>query len=409
MITHVEHSLALAPQANGLTDQIARACAVADHAIGEMRAILERKGLLDDTTIVLFGDHGDDFWSHGYKGGMIHGTEPYTDILRTPLAIRDASLRSGTVGSLASTIDLAPTCLALLGIDPPLPFAHSGCNLLERAPQVVFSQNYTANQPDHSAHDIVQAHAAIDDTHALVTSSRGIELYAYQLDPGNHCNLLHLLARDATGRLTLPMRPGAAGHFRAALQENPRAVVARCLEGCRIVLSPFFDVTSLAASLWFARESFGGPLTIVHGDLVFSDELIGRRLAAPGDTLIGYDSTIRREHKINVHAVDGALVDFGEGIPTFSGLYAGWLRLSAAAAARFRAALEQRIQAGFNPANGYDFFAVRTLVAAPGGMVRGLDIAGGRWQEIDHPADLEAARAQFAETTPVPARQSASL
>lgn len=226
LITHVEHSLALAPQANGLTDQIARACAVADHAIGEMRAILERKGLLDDTTIVLFGDHGDDFWSHGYKGGMIHGTEPYTDILRTPLAIRDASLRPGTVGGLASTIDLAPTCLALLGIDAPLPFAHSGCNLLERAPPTVFAQNYTANQPDRPAHCIVQAHAAIDDAYALVASSRGIELYAYQLDPGNHCNLLHLLARDATGRLTLPMRPGAAGHFRAALQENPRAVEA---------------------------------------------------------------------------------------------------------------------------------------------------------------------------------------
>lgn len=186
------------------------------------------------------------------------------------------------------------------------------------------------------------------------------------------------------------------------------ADVARCLEGCRIVLNPFFDVTSIAASLWFARESFGGPLTIVHGDLVFSDELLGRLLAAPGDTVIVYDSTIRREREINVHAVDGALVDFGEGIPTFSGLYAGWLRLSAAAAARFRVALEQRIHEGFNPANGYYFFAVGPLAAAPGGVVLALDIAGGRWQEIDHPADLAAARARFAETIPVAVRRSAS-
>ena len=247
LISHVEHSLALAPQAAGLTDQIARACAVADHAIGEMRAILERKGLLDDTTIVLYGDHGDDYWTHGFRGGMIHGTEPYTDVIRTPLAIRDRELSPGTVDRLASTIDIAPTCLALLGIEARLPFAHSGCNLLERAPEVVFSQNYTANQPDNAAQGIVQAHAAIDDSLALVASSRGIELYAYQLDPGNHCNLLHLFELGAGGELTLPARAGAAGHFRAALQENPRAVAA---------MTPAFRRL---------REALGGRLAAKRG------------------------------------------------------------------------------------------------------------------------------------------------
>jgi len=224
LISHVEHSLALAPQANGLTDQVMRACRVADDAVGEMRAILERKGLLDDTTIVLYGDHGDDYWSHGYKGGMIHGTEPYTSVIRTPLAIRDARIAPGVVDRLASTIDLSPTCLALLGIDAPLPFAHSGADLMQRTPAIVYSQNFTANQPDDRERGIAQAFAAIDDTYALIASSRGLELYAYQLDDGNHCNLLHLLERDAAGRMTLPLRPDAAGHFRAALQENPRAV-----------------------------------------------------------------------------------------------------------------------------------------------------------------------------------------
>lgn len=223
LISHVEHSLALAPQASGLTDQIFRACGVADDAIGRMRATLERKGLLDDTTIVLFGDHGDD-WSHGYKGGMIHGTEPYTNVIRAPLAIRDARVAPGVVERLASTIDLAPTCLGLLGIDAALPFTPSGVDLMRNAPEIVYAQNYTANQPDDREKGIVQAYAAVDDTYALIASSRGLELYAYRLDAGNHCNLLHLLERDARGHWTLPFRPRAAGHFRAALQENPQAV-----------------------------------------------------------------------------------------------------------------------------------------------------------------------------------------
>jgi hypothetical protein len=222
LITHIEHSLAVAPHANGLTDQLRRACAVADDAVGQMRAILERKGLLENTTIVLYGDHGDDAWTHGFKGGMIHGTEPYTDIIWTPLAIRDPGLAPGTVDHLASTIDIAPTCLSLLGIDAKFSFPYSGRDLLHGAAEFAYSQNFTANQPDDPVRGIGKAFSLTDKTYTLLASSRGLELYAHRLDPGNHCNLLHFFTLDKTGRPVLQARPGAAGHFRAGWQDNPR-------------------------------------------------------------------------------------------------------------------------------------------------------------------------------------------
>ena len=224
LITHVEHSLALAPFSSGLTDQVRRACSVADHAIGTLLATLERKGLLDNTTIVVYGDHGDDYWTHGFKGGMVHATEPYTQITWTPLAIRDPGLAPGTNENLASTIDIAPTCRALLGIDEPDVFPWSGANLLAAAPKLVYSQNFTANQPDNRELGIAKAYAVTDDTCNLVASSRGLELYAYRLDPGNHCNLLHFFDVSREGRIALRERTPCAAHFRAALQENPRAV-----------------------------------------------------------------------------------------------------------------------------------------------------------------------------------------
>lgn len=197
---------------------------MADDAIGVMLTTLERKGLLDNTTIVIYGDHGDDYWTHGFKGGMVHATEPYTQITRTPLAIRDPGLSSGTNESLASTIDIAPTCLALLGIDEMTVFPHTGTNLLARAPELVFSQNFTANQADNRNFGIFKAFAVTDNTYNLLVSSRGLELYAYHLDPSNHCNLLHFFDIMPEGHLELRERPGVAGHFRAALQDNPRAV-----------------------------------------------------------------------------------------------------------------------------------------------------------------------------------------
>jgi len=224
LITHIEHSLALAPHASGLTDQIRRACAVADDAVGKMREILERKGLLDNTTIILYGDHGDDIWTHGFRGGMMHGTEPYTDIVWTPLVIRDPDVVPGTVDHLASTIDIAPTCVSLLGVDVSYAFPHSGVDLSHGASDFAYSQNFTANQPDNPVTGIAKAFAVIDKTYTLLASSRGLELYAHRLDPGNHCNLLHFFALDKTGRPALQSQPIAALHYRSAWDYNPRAV-----------------------------------------------------------------------------------------------------------------------------------------------------------------------------------------
>lgn len=223
LVTHVEHSLALAPYSSGLTDQLRRACAVADDAVGSLLAILERKGLLESTTIVAYGDHGDDFWTHGFNAGLVHATEPRTDVTWVPLAIRDASVAPRVTDQLASTIDLAPTCLALAGIDAPMRFPFSGRSLLDGEGEVVYSQNLTANQPDDPVLEISQTFAVTDNAHTLLASRRGLSFHAHRLDPGNHCNLLHFFKLRGS-RLAFEARTGVAEHFRAALQANPRAI-----------------------------------------------------------------------------------------------------------------------------------------------------------------------------------------
>ncbi|MFI5411600.1 sulfatase-like hydrolase/transferase [Kaistia sp. UC242_56] len=218
LVTHVEHAMALGPYAQGLDDLIGGACAVADHALGGMLDLLERKSLLGDTTIVIFGDHGDDYWSHGFKSGLLHGVEPHTEIVHCPLMIRDASLTPGNDHGLASTIDLAATCFDLLGVTPELPFAGSGKSLAS-APrrQFAFSQNFTANQPDALKMDIRKAFSVHDGSHTLMVSSRGLEMFNHRLDPGNHCNLLHFFDLERDGSLTFRDVSGAHQHFSRAV------------------------------------------------------------------------------------------------------------------------------------------------------------------------------------------------
>ncbi|MCK0207772.1 sulfatase-like hydrolase/transferase [Starkeya koreensis] len=203
-VPHIEANLALASHAAHLDDLLAGGCAVADNLLGAMVELLRRAGTLDDTTLVAYGDHGDDFGTHGFKSGMLHGTEPYTSLIHTPLVIRDAALAAGTDHRLVSTVDLAPTCLELLGFAPTLPFVPSGRSVLSGPPRgEAFSQNLTANQPDMVDDDVRQCFAAVDRSHALLVTRRGLELYNHRLDPGNHANLLHHFEFDAEGRLRL--------------------------------------------------------------------------------------------------------------------------------------------------------------------------------------------------------------
>ncbi|MCW5772142.1 MAG: sulfatase-like hydrolase/transferase [Rhodospirillaceae bacterium] len=220
LVTHVEHATALAQYSDRIDELVGGACAVADDVLGTLLRTLERKNLLDDTTIVVFGDHGDDYWTHGFKKGLLHGAEPYSHVVHTPLLIRDASLAAGYSHRLASTIDLAPTCLDLLGIPAALPFAHSGQSLLGGATRdVAFSQNFAGRQPDNPDSDIRKSFSVNDRTYSLLASSRGLELFNHRLDPTNHWNLLHFFDLDGDGQLVLRTPPGFCHpHFATGLR-----------------------------------------------------------------------------------------------------------------------------------------------------------------------------------------------
>ena len=55
-------------------------------------------------------------------------------------------------------------------------------------------------------------------------------------------------------------------------------------ENVRFVMNPFYEVTNSIASLWFARDYLEREnVAIVHGDVVFSDEIVEQYLTKPTD------------------------------------------------------------------------------------------------------------------------------
>ena len=87
-------------------------CEVADISVGEALEGLQRSGDEDNTIVIFMGDHGPCF----QRGKM-----SLNDLgLRVPLAIRGPGIQSGVVSNaLVSELDLMPTLLDFLGIQPP--------------------------------------------------------------------------------------------------------------------------------------------------------------------------------------------------------------------------------------------------------------------------------------------------
>jgi len=181
-------------------------------------------------------------------------------------------------------------------------------------------------------------------------------------------------------------------------------MVASAIGGCRVIVNPFFDITGINASLWFARESFDRPLMMIHGDLVLADDLAASLIGAGSESLIAFDSTIRDPKEINVAVADGRVTRFGVNYSPFSGSYAGAVKLSERAAGAFAETLDRRVRRGFNEARTYYFFVIRTLIDDYGITFAPFDFAGHRWQEIDYVQDVAAARAKVSERARVDER-----
>jgi arylsulfatase A-like enzyme len=88
-----------------------------DDLVAGLLAGLERAGVADDTILVLFSDHGEQFGEHGIYG---HQNSLYDTLLHVPLILHAPGLApAGTrVRTPVGLVDVRPTVLDLLGLPP---------------------------------------------------------------------------------------------------------------------------------------------------------------------------------------------------------------------------------------------------------------------------------------------------
>ena len=91
--------------------------AYTDHVFGQFIEELRSSGILEQSVVILFSDHGEEFWEHD---NITHGFTLYDEMLHVPLLIRlpGGEQPTGRIQRPVSLTDLFDTVLELLQLDP---------------------------------------------------------------------------------------------------------------------------------------------------------------------------------------------------------------------------------------------------------------------------------------------------
>jgi hypothetical protein len=180
----------------GLEEKYDYEIAFDDLWIGKILKTLQETKLDANTTIVVFGDHGEAWGEHKV---YFHGQNLTEEQLRVPLIITVPGRKPVTSNDEVGLIDIGPTLLDLLGLQPPSTMhGRSLLPVIDGTPlpaRPVFSELLPSTAtPDHQV-------AMVDAGKKLVhkISERRFELFDLQADPKQMKNL----AEDPAQRAVL--------------------------------------------------------------------------------------------------------------------------------------------------------------------------------------------------------------
>lgn len=163
-------------------------------------------------------------------------------------------------------------------------------------------------------------------------------------------------------------------------------------ENVKFVMNPFYEVTNSISSVWFARDYLEREnVTIIHGDAVFSDEIVESYLTVPTDyPYVLVDSSYNRPGAYNTVTQENQVLVMSKKLEHFTAKYCCMTKLDPVSSRL----LKQEVDSMIN-SNMYDQYFEDSLVQMimfHDFQLFCVDIAGKQWSEVDSVDDLLTAQ-----------------
>ena len=159
-------------------------------------------------------------------------------------------------------------------------------------------------------------------------------------------------------------------------------------DNCKFVFNPFYEVTNSISSVWFARQYMEREnITIVHGDVVFSDEIIKDYLCKETDhPYVLVDSSHIIPGSYNTVTRNNQILVMSNKLENFNAKYCCMTKLDAVSSRLLKQEVDSMIHN-----NMYDQFFEDSLVQMimfHDFQLYAKDITGKNWAEVDTVDDL---------------------
>ncbi len=163
-------------------------------------------------------------------------------------------------------------------------------------------------------------------------------------------------------------------------------------ENVKFVMNPFYEVTNSISSVWFARDFLEREnVTLVHGDVVFSDEIVHAYLTLPTDyPYVLVDSSYIRPGAYNAVTQGDQVLVMSKKLERFTAKYCCMTKLDPVSSRL----LKQEVDSMIN-SNMYDQYFEDSLVQMimfHDFQLFCVDVAGQQWAEVDSVDDLLTAQ-----------------
>ncbi len=151
--------------------------------------------------MILYGDHGDDFYGHDYNGGYAHSIEPYANIIHTPFMVYDETLGVGEIEDVICSLDIKQLAYNLIGLDrSENPFVYDRVRCKR---SYVFSRNLFAAQTpkkiDGFISNVRKAYGITTPEYSLLLTEEGWRMYLKQMDCTCSNNVLDFFRQTRNG------------------------------------------------------------------------------------------------------------------------------------------------------------------------------------------------------------------
>ena len=163
-------------------------------------------------------------------------------------------------------------------------------------------------------------------------------------------------------------------------------------ENVKFVMNPFYEVTNSISSVWFARDYLEREnVAIVHGDVVFSDELVKEYLVKETEhPYILLDSSYVKPGSYNAVTQGDQVMVMSKKLESFNAKYCCMTKLDPVSSRLLKQEVDNMING-----NMYDQYFEDSLVQMimfHDFQLHYVDISGQQWAEVDGVDDLLVAQ-----------------